>query len=568
MKQIETYQVHNILISSMIPIEHLLELEIHHKMHTHGTLWIRVMIQEEQQKDFLKNSYNGEKIEVYHQIKSDDSTLFCGKIERVIIEKQHNVLFANIYGITYSKELDEKKHCRSFQDVGLTYRDVVSEVTREAKSRYLCNRKWDQTIERPFIQYEETNWDFLIRIASYINSTVYASIVTNRADVHLGRHEEKRRTLLPHTISNYGFSELYYINGGYERRESRHKYCTLTVKHDEAWKIGDYVEFLDNKFIVYERKMIFEKSELRFIDTLGTEGILHQKIKYHENMAGVLLHGTIKKVEKESVYIQFDFDTEEKADYAWPWVPEVGNLCYVMPEIGSKVALSLPSGDEKDRIAVHLLRTNADSQVFHNQSYREMSTIKDKHLRLYPESIELEGKNGSSTLSLSERREIRLHSVDSIRLQAKGPVSIHANKIKLDSPKNITLLAGQSNIEICKNFDFYAQNGVHTQEIGREKKGQREQDTNPNTEKEEKNYQQLTYAAMGAIPAMDLSQLNDESIIDFMALGSVPKMAKGSTVMSMKEVMEGKRVEETSVPQAFLSMGNFTVKGGYPLPKK
>ena len=36
---------------------------------------------------------------------------------------------------------------------------------------------------------------------------------------------------------------------------------------------------------------------------------------------GMVLKGTVRKADKESVYLQLDLDKEEKADYPWAWTP-------------------------------------------------------------------------------------------------------------------------------------------------------------------------------------------------------------------------------------------------------
>ena len=59
-----------------------------------------------------------------------------------------------------------------------------------------------------------------------------------------------------------------------------------------------------------------------------------------------------------------------------------------------------------------------------------------------------------------------------------------------------------------------------------------------------------------------------EDVIDLYACSGVPKIANGSTTIALSEVMAGKKESESSFPEAFKAMENYTVKGGYILPEE
>lgn len=76
--------------------------------------------------------------------------------------------------------------------------------------------------------------------------------------------------------------------------------------------MGDFVRFQNARFIIFERKIRFDKGELFYLDTLGEQGMLHQTTIDHKGLPGIQLPGTITRVERESVFIQFDFDHEAR----------------------------------------------------------------------------------------------------------------------------------------------------------------------------------------------------------------------------------------------------------------
>lgn len=69
------------------------------------------------------------------------------------------------------------------------------------------------------------------------------------------------------------------------------------------------------------------------------------------------------------------------------------------------------------------------------------------------------------------------------------------------------------------------------------------------------------------MPEVDLSSIHGVSdIVSLFALGSIPKVGRGATVVALAEVMEGKKEEEMTFPSALHSMENHVITGGYPLP--
>ena len=179
----------------------------------------------------------------------------------------------------------------------------------------------------------------------------------------------------------------------------------------------------------------------------------------------------------------------------------------------------------------------------------------------------MEGKNGEEYFSLEDQEGIRLCSEKDIFLRADGEIQISGKVIKEVAPVEIVCRTASANIEICRDFNFYAPEKVHM--IGTEEGIETEEKEERNrTEKKRKieNWQ-ILYRALGALPEVDLSSIHGVSdIVSLFALGSIPKVGRGATVVALAEVMEGKKEEEMTFPSALHSMENHVITGGYPLP--
>ena len=63
--------------------------------------------------------------------------------------------------------------------------------------------------------------------------------------------------------------------------------------------------------------------------------------EYNEMFTGMSILGTIQKVSGETMEIALRLrdDTDKPVYYAYDWRPEVGNLMYCMPKVGTTVSL-------------------------------------------------------------------------------------------------------------------------------------------------------------------------------------------------------------------------------------
>ena len=552
-------------IESDIPIKSLLTLEIKQQLNDHGRLHFRVIIENERQRDFLQKHDIGGQVNVLDTRQQPNPWLFIGKIQSITCKQKNELLIADVHVASFSTELDQETKRRSFQNPEAMFSQVVNQVA-ESSSWQVTDRKTDQ----PFFQYEETDWNFLIRMASHFNCPIHTSLYAMASSFYFGIRKGRRQTLNEANIMEFGFSQAYYTLDGYAAGHERGSYNYLKVRHLEAWEIGDFVQFKKRKFTVIERQMIFDKAgELYYVDTLGADGLLHRPTIYNETLTSMQLEGTIERVEHESVFIRFDFGMDDQLIHSWKWMPEVGNWAYIMPEEGSRVVLTFTTPDEKDGIATHILR---DSGTYESEYHRGLSNPYRKHLRLYPDLISLQGgKESIAGVSVANEGNIRIvDQVGGIRLNAKGVITFSGEQIFIQAPNQILMQTNESNIELCKNFNFYAPGGVMTTSTGggevEEPKAAKGADKSK-SKKEDPNHWQSSYAALGAVSSTNLHALGDDPIIRLRALGSVPKISDGDAVASMSQVMAGKPVEETVFPQAISNLGAYTLNGGYRIPK-
>lgn len=556
-----------IVVSTDIPILSLWDIEITQRVNEHSTLALIAALSEEQGENLLRTDWSDSRITI---LKKDDKDqfLFYGIIEKLEVTKVNRTWQARIKGVGDTAVLDRVPKKRSFQNTEMTYMHIVKEVTiGYTDIAYEWNVDDSRILGQPVIQYEETDWEFLKRLSSHFHAVLVSG--TGQETFSFGMGKGKERSLEQAEITAQGFDSGYYQNGGCEDGLPRNAAFYLEVRTRENWQTGDWVIWNDRRYQVYEKTVTYRNGELQICCRLGAEGTFYQKKQYNEKLAGVRLDGTVRKTQEEDVYIQLDIDEKECADYPWSWAPETNNISYCMPEPGMRAVLYMGTHEEKDGrgvLAGRRMRLNR----LENERNKWFESEHYKAFALYPGHIIGGTAEGKKIISLSDKLGIALFGDSDVSLVAKGNVQISGKMISMESPVVVTYQTTASNIEICRDFNFYAPEGVQTIGTG-EYQEKKEVKVKKQEEKKKKDitHWQSSCSAIAAVPFAGLNKIvGVETLVDLGACGCVPKVAKGLTVVALTEAMEGKKESECSCPEALQAMEQYIVKGGYAIPER
>lgn len=565
----KTYVISNekIVIRTAIPFKNLIEMEIYHDMNMHVVANLCVIADQENQNEILNTDWAGTTILILKE-EEESEPLFNGVVDKVAYQKENQFLMLRISGIGETVKLDREKKKQSFQNVRMTYRQVAQEVIKDYKgAKIIWNIDGDKELVNPLIQYNETDWEFLMRLCSHFNEMVVADLKSDKPTILFGMSWGKERSKDEAEILGRGFDNSYYQNGCFENEKPRSQSFYLEVKTKKNWQIGDFYFYEGEKYRVYKQSIIFKNGELYFVYRLGLPGTYYQKKIYNGALVGVRIEGTIKKTKEETVYLQLDMDKEEKADYPWIWMPETNNLCYCMPEPETKATLYFSTQEERDGRVILATVQNTQNSTYLDTQKREFVTKHHKRIGLYPDRLFIEGINADVSFSMDDQQGIQMVSTPDISFIADGAVYWEGRNIKVNAPLEVVCRTIESNIELCRDINLYAPGGVKTIGTGNGVNRKNDLDSGHNVVRKDTEHWQASFSAIAALPVVDFGKIQgQEDIIDLFACGGVPKVANGSTTISLSEVMEGKKESESSFPESFKSMDNYTVKGGYALP--
>ena len=103
--------------------------------------------------------------------------LFAGIIIYCEIRHQGQSREADLYAVSGTIYLDMIKKSRSYQNVEMSYKEMIDNVLKDTPDSVLMYFAEKKMLEKPVIQYQETDFSFAIRMASHQNTCIYPDII-------------------------------------------------------------------------------------------------------------------------------------------------------------------------------------------------------------------------------------------------------------------------------------------------------------------------------------------------------------------------------------------------------
>ncbi len=482
--------------------------------------------------------------------------VFAGIIDDIMIEKAGGNTYAEVKGVSYSILMDKEKKKRSFQDINLSYYDIARQIVEEYDNAGLVwNLDRDEKIGRPLIQYQETDWELLMRLSSHLHGGIFADESQGCLKLYAGVKENGAEEEIDDYVWEYGFSHLrndiYYL---LKRRENR--------------RIGDGVIIDSKKYIIMSKEVTLEKGELMFCYKAGTKASAEKDISYNERFRGLQLEGTVDKAEGESVCVRLDIDgSRSQVLYPYPWTPNTGNIFYCMPEPGTKVYLRFTGKDEREAVVIDSIRTNGGKcGGYADPQNRVFETAEKKMMKLFSGELAFCGNKsgGMPEISLKDTVGAELKSQGTLVMEARGNISLSASELQCGTPVGIIQCASGSNMEIHQDFNLYSPAGLNSIHV----------ETDVKEDEEQKGRRGIytpcwegAYTAIGAIASFG-KEIGETTSLEMASAAGIPSVGGGKAVSAMAEAVNGIPAENIRYSKALRTVKVDVLNGGYPLPKR
>jgi phage baseplate assembly protein gpV len=418
--------------------------------------------------------------------------IFKGLLTKVDLRYFRDEYLLTVEGVSYSYLLDLELRKQSFQKAVMTYTELVDQVLDNPKYRECQpNRVILETLQKAAlgqikVQYNETDWQFLVRMAAQN----YTGLVANPApNCDADKAKIEFWFGVPEIDSEVNLQSVFYkvckkIAANQEAIQNKtidslNQLDCLEFEVngiDRYLQIGQTVSLNGQKLYVCQVTSRNDGEQLWHDYRLTGRDGLKQPHFYNPRLAGVSLTGIVIDWVNDEVKVFFDVDQKQSVDDAWlfpqltAYTAEGHTGWYWMPEIGDQVKVYFPDGNEANAYIVSSLRksgtsetTDPDKKYFRTPRRKTMlfdsvgitvSTTKGTFTETDPATGKKTSKEAGSnlTLRLDQGQGIQISSDHTLNVNAAGDMTIDAKTMKISAGKLLKLKCKESCIKMEKKI--------------------------------------------------------------------------------------------------------------------
>lgn len=380
-----------------------------------------------------------------------ESTLFCGIVEKMEMKVKGGTCRMEIVLRSGTVRMDANKRTRSFQNTDMLYSDVL-DICRQGYSNAekIMTAAKGEKIGQFIMQYRETDWEFVKRLAGMKHTVLVADCSTCGEKYYFGLPD--RQNIMQGDSMEY--SACYDLEARREANDSQGAAMSYIWESREIYRLGDCGIIDGHTMFVWKIESRMKGNTLSHVYHMLLKAGYQVPLRYNSQLSGASLFGVIQGVDGEKIWMEITEDGNKGKTgvywfpYATPYSSQDGTGWYCMPENGDKVRLYFPTEKERDAYAVSayhegeaVLRTEPKRKFWRNKEGKE--------IQLSPDKILLTNNDGTY-VELSDQKGVEIVSEGSVTLSAGGSLRISSTNasIELSAPNKIRLKQGETEMNL------------------------------------------------------------------------------------------------------------------------
>ena len=179
------------LITEPFEFVQMNQCEIKKEAGEHGHAVISGYISADNEKGYLQMACDQTEVTIFAIGETGERRqIYCGILEDMKIMHENSLCLMEIRIVPYTYLLDLKPQRRSFQIPAMAYQEVLDCIAKSyAGGNILMNIGTGEAIGEPIVQYQETDWAFIKRLASHFHAVVVPSYATSGTKMYFGLAE-------------------------------------------------------------------------------------------------------------------------------------------------------------------------------------------------------------------------------------------------------------------------------------------------------------------------------------------------------------------------------------------
>lgn len=441
----------------------LVQLEISHAANEYGRARLVLIVDETKAKEFMEQGGAVGVVKISAKEGADTKNLFFGYVVNINFQPQVGYNLMTIDLRDTASLLDIKRLNHSFQKLDAKHEDILKDQVAESGGT-IQFRTDDPAIGKMVLQLNETSWEFIKRMASQLNASVFTDITAESPLVTIGLPAPKTTVI----IKNGDFSceldvaQFDFVNSNPQLLAEG---MNVVVEDFLTVKLAGPFQYLQLGDVVqYDKKNYYVKAlDARFIadgtfrltyTLVGENGFFVPKVA-PKNLRGRIFRAQVKTVDKDKVQAhlvdidaEYDNNSTTKFPFATPYSSADGSGWYVMPEVDDYVRIAFPSNDTGDAFAISSINT-APLNEPHNKSLKAPG---GRELLLTDKGVEIIAEHKKTFIMLDKDNGISVVSANDIVIHANGNISFEADgKIQMVAKEEIAVQSGESHVKLLSD---------------------------------------------------------------------------------------------------------------------
>lgn len=457
------YTLGDILVEQY-SFEKILDLNIVKEVNKHSELFISGIVSDEYEYSDKYVECADKNSSITVSVKDDNGQikhLFYGIITNISISCINNMKVLEIEALSNTYKMDIERKSRSFQGDSVTYKSIFDSINSSYSNLtmiyYISESDCINTL---VVQYNETDWQLLIRLASHFNLAIIPECTLDGIKYSIGRGDGGPL----YSLDEFNYSITKGLQeyrekaaqGNYELYEADllgYEFTTNVI-------LGLYstVNFKDRYLYVYrcETSIVGGVISNRYI--LRNEKGMKVKRINNENIVGTSLEGKIVDTKNDVVKIALKIDGySNTANNNTVWIPYStvfsspdGTGWYCMPEIGDAIRLYFPDNHEENGYAISSVNLkSSNSQKRCDPSVKCIENKAGKGFIMSDGSVKI--NSGGNYITLKDGEGIVINSATAVNIKGQS-INLSGKEITIKGDESINLTQKEASITIKKDI--------------------------------------------------------------------------------------------------------------------
>ncbi|MBR3770866.1 MAG: hypothetical protein IKL07_01215, partial [Clostridium sp.] len=312
------------------------------------------------------------------------------------------------------------------------------------------------------VQYKETDWQFILRMASEIKLSIIPEFSREGIWYYLGVDESQ-------IGKEIAYSRLCKRNdmGRFSRKvemgltnlqTNDATYYSVTTR--EVLDLGQAVLIKGKKLYVYKAVSEWKEEQLIHHYDLRTKNSFLQNRIYNSKIIGASLSGSVSAISKDRVQVSLGVDSSNPNHgshffpYSTVYSSASGTGWYCMPEPGDSIRLYFPSAKEAEAYvlsSVHLDSSMTSKNQRNDPDTKSIRSVHDKEVCLAKDKLVLTNHDGMK-VELNDKNGIIIESDKDVIIKAKENMKIEGEQqLKMIAGDTLLLNQGNAKLTLAEN---------------------------------------------------------------------------------------------------------------------